>query len=244
MSKATWLALEQLENGSEEHVAKRYQVKAKPKFSDGEHKLDTTYATEHEAKARAKVLKDAGHDTEIVPPTEALEPPLSYARFRVEKQLAATAPFAIESSYPTEADAQARAREIDDEDVYGTDVRIVDSKDGSVIQLVYPDGTAVVPEADPVTEDQRAQQAQAEQNQQYLALPGKTTAPTTAIDPAANIGQANVAGAVYGYVPGSEQFPAHPAIENQPPVPAANIAETPQHEWLRKEKEAKEQHAG
>jgi hypothetical protein len=72
MRKATWDALEQLETGAEEIVAQRYQVKSKPKFADGEHKLETHYASKHEAEARAKTLRDAGYSTEIVEPTEPL----------------------------------------------------------------------------------------------------------------------------------------------------------------------------
>jgi hypothetical protein len=160
MSKATWTALEQLETGAEEITAQRYQVKAKSKFVDGDHELDSHYATKHEAHARAKTLRDAGYSTEIVEPTEALEEPKSYARFRVEKQLTAVSPFEVQYSYPTEAEAQDKAVEIADEAVDGASVRVVDGSSGAVLQTPYTDGTVEAPE---VTESERAQERQAEQ---------------------------------------------------------------------------------
>jgi hypothetical protein len=143
MSKATWNALLQLETGSEEVAAQRYQVKSKPKFADGEHTVESHHATKAEAEDRARTLKAAGYDTQIVEPTEALEPPKSYGRYRVHSQVTPLHPFAQVADFNEEGDAQAHARELEDK---GFGTQIVDSNSGAVVQNVYPDGTAVAPE--------------------------------------------------------------------------------------------------
>ncbi|HUD21511.1 MAG TPA: hypothetical protein VMQ60_01595 [Acidobacteriaceae bacterium] len=226
MSKSTWAALEQLESGSEEHIAKRYQVKAKSKFASLEHHaLDSTHATEAEAKARARTLKDAGYETEVVPPTAAEEPPLSYARYRVQTRVNSSAPYVYDSSFAEEGDAQGHARDLESKDL---DTQIIDGNTGSVVQNVYSDGTAIVPEADETANSWSPEASHAG---------GLPEHPVWA----------------------SLRQPEHPVIANQPPAqstspnPADNVgtvehggsvpAETPDHEWLRKEAEAKKAHA-
>lgn len=186
MSSTTLAALQQLETGAEEIPAQRYVVKSKAKFTDGEHTVDSHYATKHEAVKRARTLKDAGYDTEVVDPVEADGPPLSYGRYRVHSQVTPYAPFAQESHFDEVGDAQGRAAELRDK---GLNSQIIDSSSNTVVPTAYPDGTAVAPEADMRTDDEKAADAQA--------------------------------------------FPPHPVVENAPP-------ETPEHEWIRKEKEAKE----
>jgi hypothetical protein len=154
MRHATWLFLDQLETGSEEVPKQRYQVKAKPKFIDGklseatfaddDSEVDSTYATKHEAEVRARELKDAGHHTAIVDPTEAAEAPLSYGRFRVHSQVNAHAPFVQTHTFDTDGEAQEQARKLEDD---GLGTQIIDSNTGAVVPNVYPDGTAVANEA-------------------------------------------------------------------------------------------------
>jgi hypothetical protein len=220
MSHATWRALEQLESGSEEIPAQRYIVKAKPKFAEGEGnlKLDSHYATWHEAVDRGRTLKAAGYSTEIVEPVEATTEPRSFGRYRVHSQQNPWAPFAQESDFVEQGEAQERANELREQ---GVNTQIIDSNDGRVVQAVYANGTAVagpelgnVSHFEPdggtvhglnqgpqITEDQRAQQEQAEKNQQYL-----------------------------------NDNPEH--LQDPRPLPAHT--ETPEQEWLRKEADAKE----
>lgn len=101
MSRATWNALEQLENGSEEFVSQRHQVKAKPKGANGAHELESTYASEHEAKARARTLKEAGYDVEIVPPV--IDEPVGLGTEPVPVE---TVPLETVPDYPVPEDAQ------------------------------------------------------------------------------------------------------------------------------------------
>ena len=220
--KATWVALEQLETGLDEVVAQRYQVKSKPKFAEGNHELESHYATKHEADARAKTLKDAGYSTEVVEPTEALKPPVSKGRYFVEYQENSTVPFAEESSWETYAEAERRADELT---AKGFSSAVVDRASGQVVQDSRPfAGHTNDNWSDtPLTNDQRAQQAQATQQAEYLR---ETSAPATEFP-----------GAVSHYEPDSgplpPSFPVDPVITNPAP-------ETPTEEWLRKEKAAKE----
>jgi hypothetical protein len=216
--KATWLALEQLETGSEEVAAQRYQVKARAKFTDDEHKLESHHATKHEADKRARELKDAGYDTEIVAPTEAAAPPVSLARYRVEQQLNSSAPFARESTWADEGEAQVRAHELLDK---GFGARIVDSNSGQVMQLRDPGGLATVYDADENTMWKgNTMWTAPEKNVQEV--PGASGIPTERID-----------GKEWqvGTIPPSA-LPEHPTVTAPP--------ETAKEEWLRKEKEAKE----
>ena len=158
--KATWVALEQLETGLDEVVAQRYQVKSKVKFADGDHVLESHYATKHEADARAKTLKDAGYSTEVVEPTEALKPPVSKGRYKVEYQQNPTALFGEDSTWNTREEAETKVDELEGK---GYAAQVVDTDSGQVVQDGYP----AAPPAG-LTEDQRAQQAQATQQAEYL----------------------------------------------------------------------------
>lgn len=142
MRRATWNALEQLESGSEDKLAQRYQVKAKPRLVDGKlttHEFaasdepESSFGTKHEAEVRARVLQFAGYHTAIIEPTEAA--PVR-GRYIVKSQLTPTTAPIEDSTHDTIEAAGKRAEEIEDADPEHV-ATVVDSNSGQVVGPDY-----------------------------------------------------------------------------------------------------------